>query len=204
MSFEIVHSTARFGRNTRNENYDCRTRKRYRGGLSPNATCPSKSQTHWGWAFPERAATCLLLFGSGFIRCLAACLPDNPGFGLMRSETRSHRHGLRPLPLEARSHFTRPTIIQFCCKPPSWLGSLAICGRKDFDYGQANDKLTALMNGAANCVTARKPLACAISFGARTNDDYQSSSRPWEATAFLVASGDWGAIYDLAKAAPQQ
>jgi hypothetical protein len=74
-----------------------------------------------------------------------------------------------------------------------------------FDYGKANDQLTALMNGTANWREAAKALGVRYIFwGQDERTNYQSSSRPWEATAFLVASGDWGAIYDLAKAAPQQ
>jgi hypothetical protein len=71
-------------------------------------------------------------------------------------------------------------------------------------YGKANDQLTALMNGAANWREAAKTLGVRYIFwGQDERTNYQSSSRPWEATAFLVASGDWGAIYDLSKPAPQ-
>jgi hypothetical protein len=42
-----------------------------------------------------------------------------------------------------------------------------------------------------------------IFWGQDEKTNYQASSHPWEATAFLVASGDWGAIYDLTKPAPQ-
>jgi hypothetical protein len=41
-----------------------------------------------------------------------------------------------------------------------------------------------------------------IFWGQDERTNYRQSTRPWEATAFLVASGDWGSIYDLAQEAP--
>jgi hypothetical protein len=71
-----------------------------------------------------------------------------------------------------------------------------------FDYGKVNDQLSALMNGAPNWREIAKNLGVRYIFwGSDEKTNYQSSSRPWEATAFLVASGDWGAIYDLEKPA---
>jgi hypothetical protein len=59
-----------------------------------------------------------------------------------------------------------------------------------FDYGKINDQLTALMNGAPNWREVAKALGVRYIFwGQDEKSNYQSSSRPWEATAFLVASG---------------
>src|SRR5258708_7368174 len=159
------------------------------------------------WAFPERAATCLLLFGSGFVTLLGGLSAGHPGFGLME-RARLDRIGtaLRPLPLEARfatyPTYNHPVLLQGRKVVLGYPGHLWTEG---FDYGKANDQLTALMNGAANWRDAAKALGVRYIFwGQDERTNYKSSSRPWEATAFLVASGDWGAIYDLAKAAPQQ
>jgi hypothetical protein len=35
------------------------------------------------WAFPERAALCIALFGSGFVTLLAGLSAGHPGFGLI-------------------------------------------------------------------------------------------------------------------------
>jgi hypothetical protein len=159
------------------------------------------------WAFPERAATCLLLFGSGFVTLLGGLSAGHPGFGLIE-RARLDRIGtaLRPLPLEARfatyPTYNHPVLLQGRKVVLGYPGHLWTEG---FDYGKANDQLTALMNGAANWRDTAKALGVRYIFwGQDERTNYQSSSRPWEATAFLVASGDWGAIYDLAKAAPQQ
>src|SRR5436189_3609876 len=158
------------------------------------------------WAFPERAATCLLLFGSGFITLLGGLSAGHPGFGLIERAKLDHiGTALRPLPVEARfatyPTYNHPVLLQGRRVVLGYPGHLWTEG---FDYSKANDQLTALMNGAANWRDAAKALGVRYIFwGQDEKTNYQSSSRPWEATAFLVASGDWGAIYDLTRAAPQ-
>ena len=157
------------------------------------------------WAFPERAATCLLLFGSGFITLLGGLSAGHPGFGLIERARLDHiGTALRPLPAEARfatwPTFNHPVLLQGRKVVLGYPGHLWTEG---FDYGKANDQLTALMNGAANWRETAKALGVRYIFwGQDEKANYQSSSRPWEATAFLVASGDWGAIYDLAQESP--
>ena len=158
------------------------------------------------WAFPERAATCLLLFGSGFVTLLGGLTAGHPGFGLIERARLDHiGTALRPLPVEARfatyPTYNHPVLLQGRKVVLGYPGHLWTEG---FDYGKANDQLTALMNGAGNWRDAAKALGVRYIFwGQDEKTNYQSSSRPWEATAFLVASGDWGAIYDLTKPAPQ-
>ena len=157
------------------------------------------------WAFPERAATCLLLFGSGFVTLLGGLSAGHPGFGLIERARLDHiGTALRPLPLDARfasyPTYNNPVLLQGRKVVLGYPGHLWTEG---FDYGKANDQLTALMNGAANWRDAAKALGVRYIFwGQDEKTNYQSSRRPWEATAFLVASGDWGAIYDLAQDAP--
>src|SRR5437762_1734148 len=158
------------------------------------------------WAFPERAATCLLLFGSGFVTLLGGLSAVHPGFGLIERARLDHiGTALRPLPMEARfatyPTFNHPILLQGRKVVLGYPGHLWTEG---FDSGDASNRLTELMNGAANWREAAKALGVRYVFwGQDEKTNYQSSSRPWEATAFLVASGDWGAIYDLAQPAPQ-
>ncbi len=158
------------------------------------------------WAFPERAATCVLLFGSGFVSLLGGLTAGHPGFGLIERARLDHiGTALRPLPVEARfatyPTYNHPVLLQGRKVVLGYPGHLWTEG---FDYGKANDQLTALMNGAPNWRDAAKALGVRYIFwGQDERTNYQSSSRPWEGTAFLVASGDWGAIYDLNQPAPQ-
>jgi hypothetical protein len=156
------------------------------------------------WAFPERAATCLLLFGSGFVTLLGGLSAGHPGFGLIERARLDHiGTALRPLPVEARfatyPTYNHPVLLQGRKVVLGYPGHLWTEG---FDYDKANDQLTALMKGAANWRDAAKALGVRYIFwGQDERTNYQKSSRPWEATAFLVASGDWGAIYDLERPA---
>jgi hypothetical protein len=158
------------------------------------------------WAFPERAAMCVALFGSGFVTLLGGLSAGHPGFGLIeRAKLDYIGVAVRPLPLEARfaawPTYNDPILLQGRKVVLGYPGHLWTEG---FEYGDVNNRLTALMNGAANWRDAAKALGVRYIFwGQDEKTNYQSSSRPWEATAFLVASGDWGAIYDLAQPAPQ-
>jgi hypothetical protein len=158
------------------------------------------------WVFPERAVMCLLLFGSGFVTLLGGLSAGHPGFGLIERARLDHiGTALRPLPMDARfatfPTFNQPILLQGRKAVLGYPGHLWTEG---FDYGKTNDQLTALMNGAANWRDAAKALNVQYIFwGQDEKTNYQSSTHPWEATAFLVASGDWGAIYDLSKPAPQ-
>src|SRR5882724_5364822 len=158
------------------------------------------------WAFPERAAMCIALFGSGFVTLLGGLSAGHPGFGLIeRAKLDNTGAALRPLPVEARfaayPTYNHPVLLQGRKVVLGYPGHLWTEG---FNSGDANNRLTALMNGAANWREAAKALGVRYIFwGQDEKTNYQSSSRPWEATSFLVASGDWGAIYDLNTPAPQ-
>jgi hypothetical protein len=159
------------------------------------------------WAFPERAAICVALFGSGFVTLLGGLSAGHPGFGLMeRARLDAVGVAVRPLPIEARfaayPTYNHPLLLQGRKVVLGYPGHLWTEG---FDYGDANNRLMALMNGAPNWRDAAKALGVRYIFwGQDEKTNYQSSSRPWEATAFLVASGDWGAIYDLDSPAPSR
>jgi hypothetical protein len=157
------------------------------------------------WAFPERAAMCVALFGSGFITLLGGLTAGHPGFGLIeRARLDNVGAQIRPLPIEARfatyPTFNHPVLLQGRKVVLGYPGHLWTEG---FNYGDPNNRLTTLMNGAPNWRDVAKALGVRYIFwGQDEKTNYQASSRPWETSAFLVASGDWGAIYDLDRPAP--
>jgi hypothetical protein len=158
------------------------------------------------WAFPERAAICIALFGSGFVTLLGGLSAGHPGFGLIeRARLDNAGAAMRPLPVEARfaayPTFNCPVLLQGRKVVAGYPGHLWTEG---FDYDKVNNRLTTLMNGAANWREVAQGLGVRYIFwGQDEKTNYQTSTRPWEATAFLVVSDDWGAIYDLAQPAPQ-
>jgi len=153
------------------------------------------------WAFPERAVTCVALFASGFITLLGGLTAGHPGFGLIdRARLDAVGDAVRPLPMEARfasyPTYNHPLLLQGRKVILGYPGHLWTEG---FDYNIANNQLTALMRGAPNWREAAQALGVRYIFWGRDETaNYQGSSHPWETTARRIASGDWGAIYDLA------
>jgi hypothetical protein len=159
------------------------------------------------WAFPERVVTCLALFASGFVTLLGGLTAGHPGFGLIdRARLDAIGTAVRPLPVEARfaayPTYNHPLLLQGRKVVLGYPGHLWTEG---FDYNDPNMQLTALMRGAPNWREAAKALRVRYIFWGRDETaNYQGSSRPWETTARRIASGDWGAIYDLAPESPSR
>ena len=159
------------------------------------------------WAFPERAVTCVALFASGFITLLGGLTAGHPGFGLIdRARLDAIGTAVRPLPVEARfaayPTYNHPLLLQGRKVVLGYPGHLWTEG---FDYNEPNRQLTALMRGAPNWREAAQALGVRYIFWGRDETtNYQGSSRPWETTARRIASGDWGAIYDLAPESPSR
>jgi hypothetical protein len=159
------------------------------------------------WAFPERAITCVALFASGFVTLLGGLTAGHPGFGLIeRARLDAVGTAVRPLPVEARfaayPTYNHPLLLQGRKVVLGYPGHLWTQG---FDYDSVNNKLTALMRGAPNWREIAQSLGVRYIFWGRDETaNYQGSTRPWETTARRVASGDWGAIYDLAPESPSR
>jgi len=157
------------------------------------------------WAFPERAVTCVALFASGFITLLGGLTAGHPGFGLIdRARLDAIGAAVRPLPVEARfaayPTYNHPLLLQGRKVVLGYPGHLWTEG---FDYDNPNRQLTALMRGAPNWRQAAQSLGVRYIFWGRDETaNYQGSTRPWETTARRIASGDWGAIYDLTPESP--
>jgi hypothetical protein len=159
------------------------------------------------WAFPERVVTCVALFASGFVTLLGGLTAGHPGFGLIdRARLDAIGTAVQSLPVEARfasyPTYNHPLLLQGRKVVLGYPGHLWTQG---FDYNDANNKLTALMRGAPNWREAAKSLGVRYIFWGRDETaNYQGSSHPWETTTRRVASGDWGAIYDLAPESPSR
>jgi hypothetical protein len=159
------------------------------------------------WAFPERAVTCVALFASGFITLLGGLAAGHPGFGLTdRARLDAIGTAVRPLPVEARfaayPTYNHPLLLQGRKVVLGYPGHLWTEG---FEYDNPNRQLTALMRGAPNWRQTAQALGVRYIFWGRDETtNYQGSTRPWETTARRIASGDWGAIYDLTPESPSR
>ncbi|HJT45821.1 MAG TPA: hypothetical protein VJ721_06055 [Chthoniobacterales bacterium] len=161
------------------------------------------------WERPIRWAVCFALFASGFVSLFGGLAAGKGGFGFAnRGEVDAVSAATRPMPLEARfaawPTYNHPLLLSGRKVVMGYPGHLWTQGFDD--YGKTNDVLTQLMQGAPNWRDIARTLHVRYIFwGNEEKTNYAASTRPWEKTAAIAASGTWGAIYDLDKpAVPNQ
>ena len=152
------------------------------------------------WSMPVRVAICIALFGSGFVSLLGGLAAGRSGFGFAnRAELDEVGVAIRKLPVEARFAaypiYNHPLLLQGRKVVLGYPGHLWTEG---FDYADTQEQLRELMEGAGDWrETARQLQVRYIFWGREEKINYPLSTRPWEKTIAPVASGNWGAIYDL-------
>jgi len=152
------------------------------------------------WSMPVRVAVCIALFGSGFVSLLGGLAAGRSGFGFAnRAELDEVGVAVRKLPVEARFAaypiYNHPLLLQGRKVVLGYPGHLWTEG---FDYADTQEQLRELMEGAEDWrETARHLRVRYIFWGREEKINYPMSTRPWEKTIAPVASGNWGAIYDL-------
>jgi hypothetical protein len=153
------------------------------------------------WNLPVRALVCMALFGSGFISLFGGLSVGRPGFGIAnRVELAAVGDAVQRLPVEARfaayPTFNHPLLLEGRKLVLGYPGHLWSQGFAD--YTKPNNLLIQLMQGAENWREIARTLHVRYIFWGREEmAHYAASKRPWEATAPVIASGPWGAIYDL-------
>jgi hypothetical protein len=152
------------------------------------------------WPLYLRALVCFALFWSGFVTLWGGLGAGKTGFGIgNREELDAIASVVKKLPADARY-----------AGWPTWGHPLLLDGRKmvlgypghlwtqGFNYTPTFDKLQAMMLGAPNWKEIARSLHTRYLFwGREEKQNYAASKRPWEQQSALVASGEWGAIYDL-------
>ena len=122
------------------------------------------------------------------------------GWGLAdRAELDSVGAAVRRLPLEARfaayPTYNHPLLLQGRKVALGYPGHLWSQG---FAYTTTYNLLTKLMQGSENWREIARALHIRYIFWGREETiNYPASKQPWKTTATLIASGPWGAIYDL-------
>jgi hypothetical protein len=158
------------------------------------------------WELPIRGAVCFALFASGFVSLFGGLAAGKDGFGFAnRGELDAVGAAVSKMPLEARfaafPTYNHPLLLEGRKVVMGYPGHLWTQGFDD--YGKTGELLTKLMQGAPNWRDLARTLRVRYIFwGREEKTNYASSSRPWEKTAALAASGTWGAIYDLESAPP--
>ena len=152
------------------------------------------------WPIPVRVGLCIALLGSGFVSLFGGLLHERTGFGFAdRAELDHVGKAVEHLPEEARfaayPTYNHPLLLQGRKVVLGYPGHLWTQG---FDYTDVQKKLEAVMRGAPDWRQQAKAIQARYLFwGREEKTHYAGSTRPWEREARLLASGPWGAVYDL-------
>ncbi|MEO5720915.1 MAG: hypothetical protein ABIR71_05515 [Chthoniobacterales bacterium] len=152
------------------------------------------------WEVPVRAGVCFALFASGFVTLFGGLLSNPNGHGFAdRAEVDAVGAIVKKLPVEARfagfPTYNHPLLLQGRKMVLGYPGHLWTQG---FDYSAVEKQLNALMRGEPDWKEQAHALRVRYLFwGREEKQNYPASTRPWESETKLVASGEWGAIYDL-------
>lgn len=148
------------------------------------------------------AAICFVLFFSGFVSLIGGLNRSHTGHAIAdRKELDAMHSALRALPPDATfaafPTYNHPLLLSGCKVVEGYAGHL-------FSHGIAHEKrdaeLRRLMLGNDDWRELAKQLGVEYLFwGNRENEAYPTSARPWEAECRLVATGPWGAIFELGR-----
>jgi len=157
------------------------------------------------WPWPVRAGVCSVLFASGFVSLFGGLAVGSPGFDIAdRTELEALATVVRNIPIKERfaafPTFNHPLLMNGRKVVLGYGGHLWTQG---FDYAAIEQQLNALMRGAPDWRERARALHARYLFwGREEKRAYASSSQPWRGKAAVVATGFWGTIYDLDRAAP--
>ena len=152
------------------------------------------------WPLPVRIGLCIALFGSGAVSLFGGLLSERQGFGFAdRADLDAVGHAVQKLAPEARfAAFPTYNHLLLLQGRKVVLGYPGHLWTQGFDYAEIQNKLNALMRGAPDWRKHARDLNTRYLFwGKEETAQYAGSTRPWERETRLIASGTWGAIYDL-------
>ncbi len=157
------------------------------------------------WRGSSARSVCYMLFFSGFISLLGG-LRDASGYEIAkRSELDSGGvRGARFAGGERRSRawptYNHPLLLSGCKMVEGYAGHLFSHG---INYEPRDEELKAMMKGAPKWREIAAGLRVRYLFwGIREESQYPDSTQPWKNLP-VVATGDWGTIYDLGAPKPE-
>jgi len=139
------------------------------------------------------------LFLSGFVSLIGGLDASHSGYEIAkRSELDPVSQAVRFLPPDATfagwPTYNHPLLLSGCKMVEGYNGHLYSYG---IDYQPRLDKLESMMMGEEGWREIARELNVRYLFwGSREEDAYKGSTEPWKNLP-VVASGDWGTIYDL-------
>lgn len=152
------------------------------------------------WPDWARQFIVFMLFFSGFVSTLGGIDASFTGFTIaQRSELDGVAHAVRTIPVTERfagaPTYNHPLLLDGRKMVLGYLGHVSSHG---LAWEQPAADLDALMNGEENWRELADKLGARYLFWGRYEDDrYKESPQPWRKTTRMMASGEWGAIFDL-------
>ncbi len=152
------------------------------------------------WWWPVRIGVCFVLFASGFVCLIGGLEVGSPGFDLVnRIELSRVETVVSRIPIEERfAAFPTYNHLLLLSGRKTVLGYPGHLWTQGFTYGPVESQLQALMLGAPDWRERAKALHARYLFwGEEEKRAYASSTQPWRDKTAVVATGNWGTIYDL-------
>ena len=152
------------------------------------------------WPWMLRAPACVLLFFSGFVSLIGGLDSSHTGFEIARrSQLADVAHAIRDIPIGERfvgwPTYNHPLLL---------LGRKMTLGYKGhawshgLDWEPTAEKVDAILHGDPNWRELCRQLdAHYLIWSADEMANIPDSPEPWKPGARLVASGEWGELYDL-------
>jgi len=157
------------------------------------------------WRFGIAVPVCFVLLWSGFVSLVGGIDSSHDGYPVA---TRSELDGI------ADAVRTIPPTARFIAHP-DYNHPLVLLGRKlalgytghvwshGYDYRKPLAEEEAILNGSPNWHQIAKDLDSRYLFwGTRERDAFPESTQSWRTESRIVASGDWGEIFDLESPPP--
>jgi len=153
---------------------------------------------HWpAWA---RRFIVAMLFFSGFISTLGGIDASFTGYPIaLRSELDGVAKAVHGIPVTERfagaPTYNHPLLLDGRKMVLGYLGHVDSHG---LAWHEPSMKLDSLMNGEDGWRALADELGARYLFWGRYEDEkYKDSPQPWRSTTRMMASGDWGALFDL-------
>ena len=151
---------------------------------------------------PSIVLSCALLFFSGFISLWGGLDKSHQGYSIaQRSEVDPIGHAIRSIPagetFAAFPTYNHPLLLLGCKVVEGYSGHLMSHGIR---YEERATKLHSLMLGEPGWQYIAHELGVHYLFWGRLEreaEEYAASTQPWKSRCKVVASGEWGTIYDL-------
>jgi hypothetical protein len=150
--------------------------------------------------WPIRYGVCIIFFASGFVCLIGGLKVGSPGFDITnRLELNGVREAVAKVPIAERfAGFPTFNHLLLLNGRKMVLGYPGHLWTQGFDYGPVEQQLRLLMLGAPGWrERARELKARYLFWGEEEERAYGGSAQPWRGETTVVASGPWGAIYDL-------